>query len=111
VLDCDQIRALPDGMDALTSLEALRVCLDLKFWSKFTIAIFGDCAIWRRPSLGGLDSSLESVVSCSAFSTCFLGRSASPRPVGLALAHLGPPLSCHVDPGSCDAPQAGLGHG
>ena len=27
-----------------------------------------------------------------------------PRPVGLALAHLGPPLPCHVDPRSYDAP-------
>ena len=61
--------------------------------------------------LDGLDSLLESVVLCSAFSTCFLGRPASPRPVGLALAHLGPPLSCHVDPGSCDASQVGSGFG
>ena len=44
--------------------------------------------------LDGLDSLLESVVLCSAISTCFLGWSASPRPVGLALARLGP--SCHV---------------
>jgi len=32
-----------------------------------------------------------------------------PGPVGLALARLGPPLSCHVDPGSCDAPQVDSG--
>ena len=61
--------------------------------------------------LDGLDSLLESVVSCSVFSTWFLGWPASPRPVGLALAHLGPPLLCHVDPGSCVAPQVGLGLG
>jgi len=65
----------------------------------------GDVGTWRRPSLDGLDRPLESVVSCSAFSTWFLGRPASPRPVGLALAHLGPPLLCHVGPGSCDVPQ------
>ena len=57
--------------------------------------------------LDGLDSLLESVVLCSAFSTWFLGRPASPRPVGLVLAHLGPPLPCHVDPGSCDTSQVG----
>ena len=34
-----------------------------------------------------------------------------PRPVGMALAHLGPPLLCHVDPESCVAPQVGLGLG
>ena len=57
--------------------------------------------------LDGLDSLLESVVSCSAFSTWFLGRPATPRSVALALAHLGPPLPCHVDLGSCDVPQVG----
>ena len=46
------------------------------------------------PPLDGLDSLLESVVLCSAISTCFLGRPASPRLVGLALARLGP--SCRV---------------
>ena len=45
------------------------------------------------------------------FSTCFLGRPASPRPVGLALACLGPSLPCHIDPGSCDASQVCLGLG
>ena len=34
-----------------------------------------------------------------------------PRPAGLALAHLGPPLLCHVDLGSCVALQVGLGIG
>ena len=63
----------------------------------------------RRPSLDGFDRLLESVVSCSAFSTWFLGRPASPRPVGLALACLSPPLPCYVDPGSCDASQVGWG--
>ena len=57
--------------------------------------------------LDGLDSPLESVVKCSAFFTCFLGRPASPRPVGLALAHFGPPMLCHIDQGSCVAPQVG----
>ena len=38
-------------------------------------------------------------------------RPTSPRAVGLALAHLGPLLPCHVDPGSCDAPQVSLGLG
>ena len=48
-------------------------------------------------------------VGCElAFSMCFLGRPASPRPVGLALAHHGPSLPCHIDPGSCDTPQVGL---
>ena len=69
----------------------------------------GDVATRRRPSLDGLDRPLESVVSCSAFSTWFLARPATPRPVGLALARLGPPLPCHVDPGSCDASQIGSG--
>jgi hypothetical protein len=61
--------------------------------------------------LDGLDSPLELVVKSSAFFTCFLGRPASPRPVGLALARLGPPLLCHVDPRSCDASQVGSGFG
>ena len=69
----------------------------------------GDVATWRRPSLDGLDRPLESVVRCSAFSTWFLGRPASPRPVDLALARLGLLLPCHVDPGSCDASQFGSG--
>ena len=59
--------------------------------------------------LDSLDSLLESVVSCSAFSTWFLGWLASPRPVGLALAHLGPPLLCHVDQELYVVPQVGLG--
>ena len=54
----------------------------------------GDVATRRRPSLDGLDRPLESVVSCSAFSMWFLGRPASPSPVGLALARLG--SSCRV---------------
>jgi hypothetical protein len=45
------------------------------------------------------------------FCTWLIGRPASPRPVGLALAHLGPPLLCHVDQGSCVAPQVGSGIG
>jgi len=59
--------------------------------------------------LDGLDSLLESVVSCSVFSTWFLGRLASLRPVGLALAHLGPLLLCHADQGLYVSPQIGLG--
>ena len=55
--------------------------------------------------LDGLDSLLESVVSCSMFSTWFLGRPTSPTPVGLVLAHLRLLLPCHVDLGSCDVPQ------
>ena len=70
----------------------------------------GDVGTWRRPSLDGLERLLESVVSCSAFFTWFLGWPASPRPVSLALAHLGPPLPCHVDPGTCDASQVDSGY-
>ena len=51
-------------------------------------------------------------VGCElAFSMCFLGWPASPRPVSLALARLSSSLPCNVDPGSCDAPQVGSGLG
>ena len=65
----------------------------------------GDRAIWHQPSFVWLGFSPG--VGCELLSIFHM----IPRPVGLALTHLGPPLLCHVDPGSCVAPQVGLGLG